>query len=124
MASEDSLILYMSSFLHLACVHPDFRFAKPPDPTVKEAEARSVNDFFISYRHHESEDYARGLVSELEALGYQAYFAGAVPQLSSLDNTELHSALRGALHTSSVLTIIGSNDLRERLFQLSPKIRF
>jgi hypothetical protein len=110
MAFEDSLITFMSSFLHLASAHLDFRFAEPPDPTVREAQARSTNDFFISYRHRESEDYARGLVNELEALGYRVYFAGAVPELALMDDTQLQSALRRALHTSSVLTIIGSND--------------
>lgn len=100
----------MSFFSHLMCSHLDFRFAEPPDPTVREAQARSVNDFFVSYRHHESEDYARRLVSELEALGYRVYFASAVPQLSSMNETQLFSTLRRALHSSSVLTIIGSSE--------------
>lgn len=101
---------YMSSFMHLACSRPDFRFNKLPDSSVRKAQDRSVNDFFISYRHHESESYARGLANELRAIGYRVYFAGEVPQLSSLNERQLRRALRRTLHTSSVLTIIGSKD--------------
>lgn len=107
---DDHLMSYMSLFTHLACPHPEFRFREPPHPSVREAQDRSVNDFFISYRHRESETYARDLANELEALGYRVYFAGAVPQLSSLDEEQLRKTLRQALHASSVLTIIGSND--------------
>jgi hypothetical protein len=110
MAFKVPVVTYMSTFAHLASAHPDFRFAEPPEPSVREAQARSVNDFFISYRHREAEAYAHALIDELEALGYKVYFAGVVPQLSSMDDETLRDTLRFALHTSSVLTIIGSND--------------
>jgi hypothetical protein len=79
MAFEDPLITYMSSFLHLTCPHPEFRFCKPPDPSVRKAQARSVTDFFIAYRHQESEAYARNLANNLNGLDYRVYFAGTLP---------------------------------------------
>ena len=109
----DPLLSYMYNFSHLFCSSPDFQFREPPPPDVKIAQARSVNDFFISYRHGMSKVYAETLTNELKEFGYQVYFAGEVLEL---DDEQLKETLRVELHKSSVLTIIGNKDMFEDHF--------
>ena len=104
----DPLFSYMSNFSHLFCSRPDFQFREPPPPDVKVAQVRSVNDFFISYRHGMSKVYAETLANELEEFGYQVYFAGEV---LDLDDEDLQETLSVELHKSSVLTIVGNKDM-------------
>ncbi len=106
----DPLFSFMSHFSHLICPHPDFQFREPPPPDVKEAEVRSVNDFFISYRHEMSKAYAETLSNELKEFGYQVYFAG---EAIELEPELLREMLRTELHKSSVLTIVGNKDMFE-----------
>ncbi|MDB5284336.1 MAG: hypothetical protein JWO06_3411 [Bacteroidota bacterium] len=108
---EDQLLSYMSFFRHLLCPHPDFQFRKPPPSDVKEAQSRSVYDFFISYRHQMSGGYAQTLSNELKEFGYQVYFAGQVPELESLDDELIREKLQSALHMSSVFVIIGNKNM-------------
>lgn len=110
MDEEDWFVSELMMFSHLMTNRPEWRFREQADPTVAEAVARSKNDFLISYRHKESEDYAKRLSCELQELGYKVFYAGAVPELRLLDDEDLQKRLRAALHSSSVLAIIGSND--------------
>ena len=73
---KTNLYFYMGNFLHLLCARLDFQFSIPPPSTVKEAQERSVYDFFISLRHQDSETYALTLANELQEFGYRVYFVG------------------------------------------------
>jgi len=109
----DPLISYMSNFSHLQCPYPDFQFRKPPPADVKEAQERSIFDFFISYRHSWSKAYAETLANELREFGYQVYFAG---QVLGLEDDQLRQTLRTELHKSSVLTIVGNKGMFDDYF--------
>jgi hypothetical protein len=105
--SSDPLLFYMSNFTHLTCPHPDFQFSGPPPTSVKEAQDRIIYDFFISYRHKMSMTYADRIAAQLREFGYKVYFAG---QVLALEDEALQDKLRGELHRSSVLVIIGNKD--------------
>jgi len=110
----DQLNFYMSMFDHLRSVNPTFFFKEPPVPGVRQAQKRSIYDFFISYRHEISRVYAEKISNELKEFGYNVYFAGQVPEFESLnDEVVIREKLASAMHKSSVFVIIGNRNMLE-----------
>ncbi|WP_114938865.1 tetratricopeptide repeat protein [Mucilaginibacter endophyticus] len=110
---NNHVVFYLSNFFHLMCLYPDIQFLELPPPEVKASQDRTIYDYFISYRHKISAVYAHALWGELVQLGYRVYFAGEVPELSSMDDEQLKISLQQELHQSSVLIIMGSDEALE-----------
>jgi tetratricopeptide (TPR) repeat protein len=107
---NNNIVSYLSNFFHLMCPYPDTQFLQLAPSGVKLSQDRTIYDYFISYRHKISADYAQKVRDELVSLGYKVYFAGEVPELSLMDDEQLKNALQQELHRSSILIVMGSEE--------------